>query len=584
MRYKNSFDVKNYKLLYKYIDENQRSKLKKLLILMVIGSFTEAFSIGALLPFLAVLNSPNEIYKYIDEYEVIKIMPINDGNDLIFITVILFILLTAINGILKIIILRYSTKVSFEIGRKISKDVYSKTIYQEYKKQINTNSSEIIDAITNKTNGLIYNTIIPILNLINATVILIMLIILLMSVEPLITSLIFATIGIIYIIIAKKVKMKLQECGEIIIKESNNKIKNLQEGLSSIRDLIMGGSQEIYIKNYEKIDLRLRKSQADSLFISQSPRIIIEAIGVIIISIIAYIIINQSENKDYIIGILGTIGLGVQRMLPALQNIYSSWASIYGSEKSMVEILKIVELENEIKKRDQINKLGTLGELKTLELKNVYYKYEKINILNDVNLKINKGDCIGIVGKTGSGKSTFIDLAMGLINPTEGLITINNITIGNNHLEEWRRKIAHVPQHIYLIDATIKENIAFGSQIDAIDMEQIKRVSDIAQISEEIEQLSDKYETIVGERGVKLSGGQIQRLGIARALYTNKEILILDEATSALDHTTESRVMESIFNSRKEITMLIIAHRISTLNKCNKIIKIENGKLTRIIL
>ena len=284
-----------------------------------------------------------------------------------------------------------------------------------------------------------------------------------------------------------------------------------------------------------------------------------------------------------VIALAGTLALGTQRLLPAMQLIYGSWASIQSQKRGVIEILKILDMKesNKINKKILIKPLNFKNSIK---LKNIEYSYKQNQpILKGINLEINRGECIGIIGKTGSGKSTFLDILMGLIFIKEGSFLVDDKQINTSSKRvAWRKSISHVPQNIFLSDASIAENIAFGLEPSLIDYEKVIKSAKAANLSTFINSRPDKFQTIIGERGIQLSGGQRQRIGIARALYKGGDILILDEATSSLDTKTEISIMNCISSLASKKTIIIVAHRLSTLRKCDKIYELDNGYLEQI--
>jgi ATP-binding cassette subfamily B protein len=301
-----------------------------------------------------------------------------------------------------------------------------------------------------------------------------------------------------------------------------------------------------------------------------------------LIAILAYSLAIKPEGLSTAIPILGALALGAQRILPILQQAYASYTYMKGGEASLIDTLEL--LDQELPKFLSVENSNVLVTFKDkIELKNITFKYNlnQKAILHEFNLKIPKGSRVGIIGKTGSGKSTLLDLIMGLIQPTHGQLLIDNVSIDENNYRQWQGHIAHVPQSIYLSDASISENIAFGVPRIDIDFDRVVLASQKAQIDNVIETWDNKYDTIVGERGVRLSGGQRQRIGIARALYKNADVIIFDEATSALDNETEKEVMDSIRLLGDKLTILIVAHRLSTLKECDFIIELNGGAVSR---
>jgi len=344
---------------------------------------------------------------------------------------------------------------------------------------------------------------------------------------------------------------------------------------------LIEGSQAVYCNEFKQSDQPIRRAQGNIIFIGASPRFIMEAMGMLLIIILAYILVKQEDGISKAIPILGALALGAQRILPILQQIYNSWSNIQGNKSSLRDTLELLDqpfpkyinsdCEDAMRFCDEIN------------LKKIWFRYSDNTewVIKNLNLTIKKGSTVGIIGKTGSGKSTLIDIIMNLLEPTKGVIEIDGNEINEVNYRLWQKNIAHVPQTIYLSDNSVEENIAFGVKAENIDYERVRESARRAKIDEKIEALPNKYKTLIGERGVRLSGGQRQRIGIARALYKRASVIIFDEATSSLDTETEGDVMNSITNLDGNLTMIIIVHRITTLKNCSYIIEINNGEVKR---
>jgi ABC-type multidrug transport system fused ATPase/permease subunit len=392
---------------------------------------------------------------------------------------------------------------------------------------------------------------------------------------------VFGGFGLIYIIIIRLTRKQLIINSKFVARESTQVIKSLQEGLGGIRDVLIDGSQETYCQIYRDADFSLRRAQGSSLFISASPRYGIEAFGMLLISVLAYFLAQQVDGIVWAIPILGAMALGAQRLLPVLQQAYGSWTQITSGQASLKETLKLLDQplpENANQRSAQLpfNQSITLSQL------SFRYEPQLPCILNQINLTITKGSRVGFIGATGSGKSTLLDIVMGLLQPTDGLLEVDGRAITSANQRAWQSHIAHVPQSIFLADSTIEENIAFGLPRDQINSSRVKWAAQQAQISETIESWPMQYQTFVGERGVRLSGGQRQRIGIARALYKKADVIIFDEATSALDSETEQAVMQAIESLSQDLTLLIIAHRLTTLKTCTKLVELGNGNIRRV--
>jgi len=351
--------------------------------------------------------------------------------------------------------------------------------------------------------------------------------------------------------------------------------KSLQEGLGGIREVILDGSQKYYLDLYKVADLPYRKALADNVYLSAQPRFLMEALGMTLLAVIAFFFTSNGGTFHAYLPILGSMAMGAQKLLPLLQQLYSSWSIMKGGESVLNDTLDF--LDQKISEIHLVKSSEKLQFNSKIEIKDVSFRYSKDSdlVLQNFSLKISKGSRFGFIGKTGAGKSTLIDLIMGLLIPTNGFILIDDIVLTEEIIPSWQRKISHVPQSIYLSDTSIYENIALGVPKEEINFERVHIAAKKAQIGDFIESLPEKYSTFVGERGVRLSGGQRQRIGIARALYKEASVIIFDEATSALDSETEKAVMESIEALDKDLTILIIAHRLSTIEKCDMIVELK---------
>lgn len=552
-----------------------------LLILMIIASFAEIISIGAILPFLAVLTAPERIFQYSLTRMLVLATGITNPSQLLLPITIIFGLAALLSGLVRLFLLWASTRISFATGADLSISVYRRTLYQPYVVHVARNSSDIISGISNKT-GTVTATFINILNLLSSIIILLAILIALFSVDPVIALISFGGFSLIYTIIITITRRRVRLNSQLIASESTKVIKSLQEGLGGIRDVLIDGTQATYCQIYRNADLPLRHAQGNNLFISSSPRYALEALGMLLISGLAYSLALQPDGIGKAIPVLGALALGAQRLLPILQAAYSSLSNIQGSQASLQDA--IVLLDQPLPDYADQLVLDAIPFKKQISLNNLSFRYTQQAplVLNNINLTIAKGTRTGFIGVTGSGKSTLLDVLMGLLEPTRGSLEIDHQPLSAANNRSWQAHIAHVPQAIYLTDSTIEENIAFGVPKAKINHERVLNAARQAQIADIIESWPKKYKTFVGERGVRLSGGQRQRIGIARALYKQADVIIFDEATSALDNDTEKAVMDAIEGLGKELTILIIAHRLTTLKNCTEIVELGDGGVKRI--
>lgn len=546
---------------------------------MIISTFAEAISLGSVLPFLGILIAPENVFQQPIIASAAQAFGILSASELVLPITFIFIAVALAAGVIRLLVLWASTRLSFAIGVDLSIDIYRRTLYQPYKVHVNRNSSEVISGITNKTSTVTIGVLLPSLIFISSTFVLISIILVLIAIDPFVA--IFAAIGfgVIYGMISWFSRNQLQRNSQRIATEQTQLFKILQEGLGGIRDVLLDGSQPLYCDVYHHADKSLREAQSSNTFISASPRFAMEALGITLMALLAYVMSLQPGGISTALPILGALALGAQRLIPALQQGYASWSTIAGNNVSLVDTLKL--LGQSLPPEATQPPLEPLPFHDSIRLDAVRFRYNSDApwVLNELNLLISKGEHIGLVGTTGSGKSTTIDLLMGLLEPTEGRLLVDNQPIAGAHLRAWQRNIAHVPQSVYLADATLAENIAFGIPRTLIDMTRVREAAKQAQILGFIENSAEGYQTLVGERGVRLSGGQRQRIGIARALYKRATVLVLDEATSALDTVTEQAVMDAIESLNRELTILIIAHRLTTVQHCDRIIELDRGQL-----
>ena len=562
-----------------------RRKLQFIVIflLMILGAFAEVVSLASLIPFIGILVEPNKIINLPLIGDISIFLNSSDQyTQLLFITLI-FIATVLVAGILRLFILYANVRYAVSLGMDLSDEAYRKNLYQTYLFHISRNTSEILSGMTQKVNAVVFGIILPSLNLISSFLVFIFILFALFLININISLIAGSVLIIFYLIVSIIIHKKLSRNSEYIADKQSEIIQLLNEGMGGIRDIILDNTQEKYVKIFSKSNYIVRKSIGENNFINSSPRFIIETFAIICIAIAAFIFSGESNNIISMLPTLGALALGGQRMLPALQQSYSSWATIKGNQKSLDDVLHILSAPIEEKyETKEIN--NNLSFKHSISLKNVCFQYPGRSkmTLENINIEIKKGSKVGIVGETGSGKSTTLDIIMSLLIPTKGEFLVDGKKIDQSNILEWQKNISHVPQSIFLSDNSIKKNIAFGSVDENIDFEKIVQSSKTAYLDKFVKSLDGEYETNVGERGVQLSGGQRQRIGIARAVYKASNLLILDEATNALDTKTEESVIESLFLNNSDLTVIFVTHRISTLENCDMIIEMLNGKIKEI--
>jgi ABC-type multidrug transport system fused ATPase/permease subunit len=567
------------KRLWHHLSRHRQRQFGLLMVLMLVSAFAEVVSLGAVLPFLSILVAPDRVFSHPIVADTVQAWGITSADQLVLPLTVTFAAAALIAGTIRIVLLWASTRLAFAAGADLGIEVYRRTLYQPYRVHAARNSSEVISGITNKVNGVVSGVLLPLLTLVSSIVLMVAITLALIAINPIVASLAAVGFGSSYVLITSVSRRRLQLNSQRIANEQTQVIKALQEGLGGIRDVLLDGTQSFYCDIYRQADQSLRRAQASNTFTGQSPRYSMEALGMVLIAAFAYALSRQVGGIATALPVLGALAIGAQRLLPALQQTYSAWASIAGSHASLTDTIALLDQPLPADLLQHPPEPLIIQDAIRFDAVRFRYTSDGPWVLDDFNLVIAKGARVGFVGSTGSGKSTTLDLLMGLLMPTEGALLADGQPISGTRLRAWQRSIAHVPQSIYLADTTLAENIAFGVPRNAIDLGRVQLAARQAQIADFIESRPDGYNAFVGERGIRLSGGQRQRIGIARALYKQASVLVFDEATSALDNATEQSVMDAIEGLNCDLTILLIAHRLTTVRRCDIIVELEHGQV-----
>jgi ABC-type multidrug transport system fused ATPase/permease subunit len=562
--------------LWVQLSRQHRRKFLYLIPLTGISSIAEILSLSIILPYLSVLSAPDNILNSPIISIVFKIIGSHTKEELVLIFTVALVIATILSITLRLTLVWANAKISLQASGELGTELYRRILYQPYIYHITQNSSETLSLVGGKISASI-TYLHQCSAILSSIFIILSLIFTLIVIDPLTTISSIFFFGLSYFIIAFIVKLRLRFAGELISSQAPYTIKAVQEGLGGIRNVILDNNQEYYCTLFDSAGKKIRDASTSIMLMSSAPRFLLEAIGVTFIVSFAYTMFKSGAELDNLIPVLGALAFGAQRILPMMHGVYSSWTTIIANEKNVSDVLSVLEQSESFNKSFLLATPIKFNNY--IQLNSVKFKYPNQNSfqIKNVNLTIKKGDKIGIVGVTGSGKSTLLDILMGLLVPTSGQIFVDGVEITAQNKTAWQLNIAHVPQNLFLFDATFAENIALGENIKDIDMEKVQRAAERAQISSFIESKEDRYYTRVGERGVSLSGGQRQRLALARALYKNTPILVLDEATSALDIKTEQEVMSAIQDLDSELTIVIVTHRLDSLKLCNVIYNMNNG-------
>ena len=562
--------------LLSQLQPHRRWQLSLIVLLMIVGGLAEIVSLGLIVPFLAFLIDPLEALQIELVATVSSIFGPTDPNSLRLWFTLLFVVAAVVSGAMRFLVVWVNTRVTFSICHEMGVDVYRRVIYQPYTVHVSRNSSEVL-GVLGKVEA-VAHIIIGLLNGISGLLISISIIATLFIVNPSFTALTLVALGGAYAVVMIFVKKRLEKDSLIISEAINDRFKVTQEALGSIRDILLSHGQEYFARLHKKMDWAYTRATGNQQIIGPSPKFIVEALGVLIIAIFAYSAVISTGGFNTIIPTLGAMALGAQRMLPNLHLIYLGIANLKGREQLIHDVLELLEQPSN---EQQLEDLDPLIFAKQIDLENVSFRYQEDSptILEELNFSITKGQKIGFSGPTGSGKSTAIDLLMGLLTPSAGQISVDGKPLTEKTRLQWQKNIAHVPQDLYLTDSSFAENIAFCKMPDDIDLQRVEEAAKIAHIHDFITDKPKGYQSLLGERGIQLSGGQRQRVGIARAMYRKASVIVLDEATSALDTEMEAAVMSSIENIDRNVTIIMIAHRISTLKNCDFVYQLEHGRI-----
>ncbi len=552
-----------------------------LAILSVFGSLSELATLGAVLPFVSLLSRPYPGEKYALVNQIVdSVRELVDAEPEQIITA-LFVSVIISSAILRLAIAALSVRLTQSIGHDLAVRVFDNIVRQPYEYHLRTNSSEILTAI-NKVSNVVTSVLTPGLDALVSCVLAMGIVAGLFLLSSKAVLLAAIAMGGVYWIIARISRGRITQNSIVFSRNSTAAARTVQEALGGIRDVILDDAYRFHRWRFQAEDAALRRAVADNNLWAQLPRHIVEAIGIAIIAATALALAGESSDFSLVMPVFATFALAAQRLLPLFQRIYSGWNSVRGNLGSLEVVGGFASMSPP--QDDGIPAhAGLIPFNKNIELVGGGFRYTETTpwVFRNLTLQIVKGERIGLLGKTGCGKSTLLDIVMGLLKLSEGELRVDGTAITSDNVKHWRARLAHVPQSIFLADASIAENIALCAAGDEIDNFALERASRRAQFHSFVMSLPEGYATRVGERGVRLSGGQRQRIGIARALYRAADVIILDEATSALDTNTEDSVMKEIDQIGEGVTLIIVAHRLSTLANCDTVYAMDgNGQLS----
>ena len=564
--------------VWRHISRRRKWQALVSVILTLAGGVAEIISLGAVVPFIAVLTAPEQVLQNPIASRIAGWAGIVAPREMIIPLSVLFCVAAIFAGVLRVAQLWFNIRFAQVVGSDLSAEVFRRTLYQPYTFHLDHNTSSLLTLIMGKVgavttglqSALIFGTSVVLgLSIVGA----------LLAINAPLALGTAILLGTFYFIFARRSRFALEKNGEIQARESVKFVKVLQESLGGIRDVLLDNNQEFFLKIFRKSQRMAATAGSKNYVMGSIPRFVLEPAALLVLVGVAAALASSGSAVATMLPLMGVLVFGAQRLLPTLQQSYHMYSQIVGSNEATREVLVVLRRPLSV---------GAFSApplpmpfLKEIHLHQLSFSYGISSplILDRVDMRIPKGARIGLVGKTGGGKSTTVDLIMGLLLPTAGSIEVDGLELSGDRMRAWQRTVAHVPQSIFLADVSLAENIAFGVPLPSIDFALVQHAARQAQIDQFIEQQALKYQALVGERGVRLSGGQRQRIGIARALYKRASVLIFDEATSALDSETEQAVMQSIEQLSRELTIILIAHRVTTVERCEAVYEVAGGKI-----
>ena len=566
-----------FRAIFSHLSTRRRTQALLLILMTAVGALLEVLSLAAIFPVLVFMLDPPAAMDtgiMIWLKPALELLPFSEALSL----GALFAILVLFSSIYRIILVWFQVAWGNAIGHDFSVIVFRNLLGQTYEQHLIRNTSEVVSGITIKINQLIGSYVNPLVAICSNTVLIIAIVIALVITSGSEVIALLLCMGLIYTIISVAVRNRLLMNSSVISGHANSIVRQVQESFQGIREVIFSGSAKLREGEFARLDMEFREAQTSSVVLSQAPRYIVESLLVVVLVSIALSQAGTLSLASDLLPSLGVLALGVQRIMPLAQAIYANFATMKGAEYSVYDVLELARTD--ARKVNQVDHSRHDFDFQdSIEVRNVAYRYPgaKKNQLKDIRIKINAGEWIGFYGQTGSGKSTILDILSGLLSPTSGYVLVDGKVLDENQVPLWQRKIAVVSQSTFFSDESIQRNLV--PKGESIDVERLYKCLKVAQLEDTMSGFDDGLDTRMGEAGVQLSGGQLQRLSIARALYKQADVLILDEATSALDQDTERHLMSALKQYNARLTVVLVAHRLHTLVGCDRLYHMKDGEI-----
>jgi ABC-type multidrug transport system fused ATPase/permease subunit len=569
--------------LFEILTSSERKRAGFLVGMIILMAFLDMLGVASILPFMAVLATPELVQTNAvlnTAFTTSSKIGIQTTEQFLFSLGVLVFVLLITSLALKAFTAYAQTRFAGILEYSIGKRLINGYLHQPYSWFLNRHSADLGKAILVEVSTVISNCVIPLMTLVSQSAVSLALLILLMIVDPMLALSVGLVLGLVYVGIFATVSGRLKSLGQARIKANQERFKAVSEAFGATKEVKVGGLEQAYIQRFVEPAVTYAKSQAAAQVIGQLPRYALEAVAFGGMLIVILYLMAKSGSFARALPLVALYAFAGYRLMPALQQIYGAFTQLRFATPALETLHKDLSSLEAI--TIQQSRSTPLLLTRSIQLHKVSYRYPNApdRALKGIDMSIPAYSTVGFVGTTGGGKTTMVDVILGLLEPQEGHLSVDAQPITANNRRQWQRAIGYVPQHIYLADDTVAANIAFGLHARDIDPQALERAAKIANLHEfVVNDLPQGYATAIGERGIRFSGGQRQRIGIARALYHNPSVLILDEATSALDNLTEHAVMEAVNNLGRKITVILIAHRLSTVRQCDQIYIMERGEV-----
>jgi ATP-binding cassette subfamily B protein len=560
-----------FSALFRLLPPARRRQLVLTLLLMLLGAVAEMVTIGAALPFLALVADPGST---LVPPRLLGLLTAAGGSPVVG-AALLLIAAAVGSALIRLALTWGSQRFVMAAGHDMAGAVFGRMLRQPYAEQVRRNSSQTLAAVE-KVHSVVFGLLQPAMQAVIGAFIALCVFALLLRIDARAAGIAAVSVVLAYVAVSLLVRPRLRRNSNTLSGSVVERTRTVQEGLGGIRDIILDRSEALFEAKFREIDKSYRRAVAANQFVAGAPRFVVEAAGLVAIALVTLAMSLEPGGVVKAIPVLGALALGAQRLLPLLQQAYYGWSLASGNFRAFRDVIELMQAPVP----EPQPAAEPLAFERELAFEGVGFRYPEGRFaLADVSFRIRAGEHVGIAGPTGGGKSTLLDLLMGLLEPQEGTILVDGRPLDSAARPAWQAGLAHVPQAIYLADDTIAANIAFPRGPEGMDCELLAAAVRAAQLESFLAGLPDGLQTCVGERGVRLSGGQRQRIGLARALYRRPRLLILDEATSALDEATERAVLEALQVLRKDLTLVTVAHRATTLATCDRLIRVDGGRV-----